>query len=138
MTVDEMKAAYLRMIDEAAHGGRLETLDELYAEDCVWHGPGGERLVGREALKENMGVYRTGFPGFRITVHHQFGQDDHLATRWSVVGRHDGPLGELPATGREIDITAMTISRFEGGRIAEEWELFDEGLMMRQLGVADA
>lgn len=137
MTVDEMKAAYMRMIDEAAHGGRLEALDELYTEDCVWHGPGGERLVGREALKENMGVYRTGFPGFRITVQHQFGQGDHLATRWSVVGRHDGPLGELPATGREIDITAMTISRFEGDRIAEEWELFDEGLMMRQLGVAD-
>jgi steroid delta-isomerase-like uncharacterized protein len=137
MTVDEMKAAYRRMIDEAAHGGRLDTIDELYAEDCVWHGPAGVRLVGRNALKENIGIYRTGFPGFRITVHHQFGQGDHLATRWSVVGKHDGPLGDLPATGEGIDIPAMTISRFEGDLIAEEWELFDEMLMMRQLGVVD-
>ena len=137
MTVDEMKAAYLRMIDEAAHGGRLDTIDELYTEDCVWHGPGGVRLAGRNALKENLGIYRTGFPGFRITVEHQFGQGDHLATRWSVVGKHDGPLGDLPATGEGIDISAMTISRFEGDLIAEEWELFDEMLMMRQLGVVE-
>jgi predicted ester cyclase len=54
-----------------------------------------------------------------------------------VVGKHDGPLGDLPATGKEIDITAVTIDRFDGNLIAEEWELFDEMLMMRQLGIVE-
>jgi len=137
MTVEKMKAAYRRMVDEAAHRGKLESIDELYTENCVWHGPGGAETVGRDALKETISTYRTGFPGFRITVHDQFGQGDRLATRWSVVGKHDGPLGDLPATGKEIDITAVTIDRFDGNLIAEEWELFDEMLMMRQLGIVE-
>lgn len=137
MTLEKKKASYRRLVDEAAHQGRLDTIDELYTEDCVWHGPGGERTVGRDAIKQTMHTYRTGFPGFRITIHDQFGEGDRIATRWSVTGRHDGPLGDLPATGKEIDITAITVARFEGDMIAEEWELFDEMLMMRQLGVVD-
>lgn len=137
MTVDEMKATYRRMIDEVVHQGDLDAVDELFTEDCVWHGPGGEETVGRDALKKNIEIYRAAFPGFRITVHDQLGQGDRIATRWSVAGTHDGPLGDIPPTGREIDITAVTIDRFEGGLIAEEWEMFDEMLMMRQLGLVE-
>jgi len=135
MTIDEMKSAHRQMVDEVAHGGKFDTVDELYTEKCIWHGPGGAETVGREAVKENIAAYRAAFPGFRITIHDQFGQGDLLATRWSVAGVHDGPLGDLPATGKKIDINALMITRFEDGRIAEEWELFDEMHMMRQLGV---
>ena len=40
-----------------------------------------------------------------------------------------------PPTGKQVKVSAMSITRFEGGKIAEEWELADQMGLMQQLGV---
>ena len=42
-------------------------------------------------------------------------------------------MGVAP-TGKPVRMTGITIHRFEGDRIAEEWEEFDALGMLRQLG----
>ncbi len=41
----------------------------------------------------------------------------------------------IPPTGRRIEVSGVTISRFAGGKIAEDWYQGDDLGMMRQLGV---
>ena len=52
----------------------------------------------------------------------------------STVNSHDRPLEDVEPTGKTINITGMLISRFEGTKIAEEWESFDELVMLQQIG----
>ena len=40
----------------------------------------------------------------------------------------------LPPSGKRISVAGITISRFEDGKVAEEWELYDMMGMMQQLG----
>ena len=47
---------------------------------------------------------------------------------------HDGPLDDIEPTDKSINITGQIISRFEGTKIAEEWEVFDELGMLQQIG----
>jgi predicted ester cyclase len=68
-------------------------------------------------------------------VQDQVAEGDTVATRWQAHGTHDGPLGDLPPTGRAFTMDGMTIERFEGGRIVEVWAARDELGLMRQLGV---
>ena len=55
-------------------------------------------------------------------------------TNRCLVGTHLGPLDGIEATGKRINIAGQLIWRFEGTKIAEEWEVFDEVAMLRQIG----
>lgn len=52
-------------------------------------------------------------------------------------GTQKGELGELPPTGKEFSMRALTFFRFEDGKIAEKWFNADETGMVQQLGLAD-
>ena len=47
-----------------------------------------------------------------------------------------GSLGDIAPTGRKVRLASMIIYRFEQGRVAEEWEIFDKLGMYQQLRVA--
>lgn len=109
--------------------------DDVFTGDVVFHGAvAGGDLRGVEAAKEFIAGYRTAFPDARSTVEEQVAEGDRVATRWRARGTHRGPLGDVPATGREFVMEGITIERVEGDRIAEIWVARDELGLMRQLG----
>ena len=56
-------------------------------------------------------------------------------SRVTMLGVHKGELEGLPPTGKTFTISAFTAFRIVDGKIAEEWEIFDELGMMHQLGM---
>ena len=136
--IDQMKQVGRTIIEEGLSKGNVDVLDRTHTEKCVWHGPGGQEIRGRDAVKEMVRGYVTAFPDMRMTIEHMVGEGDLLAVHWRVVGTHDGPLGDVPATGKKVDLRGHIIARFERGRVAEEFEVFDELAMLRQLGLADS
>jgi predicted ester cyclase len=59
----------------------------------------------------------------RLEIHETFGRDDKLAARYTVTGTHTGEQMGIPATGREISITGITIMHFEDGKVVERWDV---------------
>ncbi len=51
--------------------------------------------------------------------------------------RHEELMGAGP-TGNRVEITGITISRIEGGKIAEDWINYDALGMMQQVGAIPA
>jgi predicted ester cyclase len=45
-------------------------------------------------------------------------------------------MGIAP-TDKQIELKGITIHRFEGGKIVEEWERYDNLGVMQQLGVVE-
>jgi len=58
-----------------------------------------------------------------------------VVTRLRGVGKHEGDLFGLPATGNDLDVAAVAIHRIENGRIAEHWSAVDTAANMAQLGL---
>ena len=50
-------------------------------------------------------------------------------------GTHQGELMGIAPTEKQIELKGITIHRFEGDKIAEEWERYDNLGLMQQLGV---
>jgi predicted ester cyclase len=53
---------------------------------------------------------------------------------WRATGTHSGPLDDIAPSGNKIDIRGQATMRFEGSKIADEWESFDGLVMLQQIG----
>ncbi len=113
-----------------------DLLEEVYAADLVWHEP-DQDVQGIEEAKQYFSMYLTAFPDLTATVEDAMAEGEKAVTRWTIRGTHQGELEEFgPPTGRPIEIKGITIHHIEDGRIAEEWEAYDNLSIMQQLGLA--
>jgi steroid delta-isomerase-like uncharacterized protein len=136
MSTEENKALSRRSGEEIFNGGDLDLAEELYAPDYVLHDPSLPKdLHGPEGLKQYAAMTRAAFPDARVTVEDQVAEGDKVVDRWTATGTHTGEFLGIPPTNRRFEISGITISRFPGGKIVEDWYQGDDLGMMQQLGV---
>ena len=112
-----------------------DLLEEVYATDLVWHEP-DQDIQGLEEAKQFLGMYKTAFSDLHATVEDMIAEGDKVVTRWTIRGTHQGEIAEFgPPTGRQVEISGITIHRIAGGKIVEEWERYDNLSVMQQLGL---
>ena len=83
-------------------------------------------------------MYLRAFPGIRVTVEDQVAEGETVVTRFTARGTHNGDLGGVAPTGKEVTVAGISIDRFEGGKCVEQWQSFDELAMMQQIGAIPA
>jgi predicted ester cyclase len=135
MSTSEDNKAAVRACFENASQGNFDALDEILAPDYVVH---PEEARGRDGLQAMVEGYRSALSGLRVAIDQQFSEGDYVATRFTITGTHDGDLMGTPPTGKDVSFSGITISRCEGGRIAEEWELTDAVGLLGQIGALPA
>lgn len=135
MGSSEENKAVVQACFQTGTDGNLDALDAIVAPDYVLHDPSApEDVRGVEGLKQLVAMYRSGVPDLRVTIEHQFTQDDYVATRFTTRGIHAGEIMGVPPTGKELTITGITISRCRDGKIVEEWEVSDVFGLLQQIG----
>lgn len=131
---EQNKALVRRIFEEIENRGNMAAADQIFARDFVNHLPFGE-MHGIEGAKQFASMLRTAFPDLNTTVEHQIAEGDRVASRWIARGTQKGEFQGVPATGRQMKITGITISRIANGKIVEQWGNPDLFSMMQQLGV---
>ncbi len=132
---DNNKAMMRRIYDEIWNQGNLEAIDEILSPDYVAHFLPPGIPPGRDGFRQFVAMYRTAFPDGHAKVEDQIAEGDKVATRITVTGTHRGPFMGIPATGNEVKITTVVITRFQDGRNVEGWAEQDRLGLMQQLGV---
>jgi steroid delta-isomerase-like uncharacterized protein len=131
---EENKALARRWV-EILTQGNFDVAEEIYAPDFVAHDPAmPEDVRGVEGRKEFYNMYRSAFPDAEITIEEQVAEGNTVATRWTGRGTHQGELMGVPPSGNRAEVVGITISRIEGGKIVEEWDIYDALGMMQQIG----
>ncbi len=123
-----------RFVAEVMNQGNYDVIDEIVDPNYVYRSP-DEELHGREALKAFLAGYHAAFPDLRMAIDELLVADDKAVIFFTLTGTHEGPLMGIPPTGKEIQVHGVIRSRFEDGRIVEEWEVLDQLAMLTQLGV---
>jgi len=135
-TLEENKAISRRADEELFDRGNLDVADELFAPNFVYHEPAsGEEWHGPESVRQYATMMRAAFPDLQYTVEDQIAEGDKVVTRYTASGTHRGELMGIAPTGSRVEITGISITRVEDGKIGEIWENYDALGMMRQLGV---
>ncbi|HEU5100870.1 MAG TPA: ester cyclase [Roseiflexaceae bacterium] len=136
MSSEESKALVRRLV-EVSNQGNLDALDDLIAHNFVDHSPYAQAgTAGIEGHKQFARMLRSGFPDSQWTIDDLVAEGDKLVMRWTSRGTHQGEAFGIPATGRSVVVTGITIYRVSGGKLAEQWTEVDMLGLMQQLGVA--
>ena len=124
--------------EEAWSKGNLDAIDETVAENAVGYDPAfPDPQRGPQAVKDVITTYRTAFPDLRFALDDMISDGDKVVTRWSTTGTNDGELQGMPATGRSVTGSGITIDRFESGKIVESWTQWDNFGLLQQLGIGE-
>jgi steroid delta-isomerase-like uncharacterized protein len=138
MSAEQNLAASRRIVEEAWNEGNLGVIDQLCASDCVDHDLSShEDTRGLAANKERVQMYRTAMPDLQVSIEDAVASGDEVATRWTARGTNDGELMGNPPTHKHVEITGMSIDRFDAdGKLVEIWDQWDNLGFMQQLGMA--
>ncbi len=135
MSTPEQNKALVRRFYAEIDAGNLAAMDELVAEDYVDHHRAIPDLPpGREGLKIAFQIFGRSTPG-NHEILAQFAEGDHVVTRLRARGTFAEDMGDITATGGEMDVTATAVHRVSNGRLAEHWGEVDSLKLMQQLGV---
>ena len=130
------KKVVRRLFEEVWNKGNLPLADELFAPNYEHH-DASTPDVGRgpESEKKRATRYRTAFPDIRLNIEDIIAEGETVMARWSCRGTHKGDLGGIAPTGKQFNISGVSIARFANGKMAEGWVNWDALGLMQQLGV---
>jgi len=136
MSTSENIELMKRWFREVWNEGKLDIIQELLSPDAVATGQAGAAVVmhGPADFVPFAESIRNTFPDIKTTVEDAFGVEDKVVVRWSATMTHRGDALGVPATGKPVLITGMTIVRIANGQIVEGWDNWDQLAMLEQIG----
>jgi predicted ester cyclase len=135
MSASANEASIRRAVEAIWNRNELDVADELFAHDYRSHGGlVADLVLGPEAIKISVALYRVAFPDLCVEVEELHATDDTVVFRWTAntgpTGRTDcGAAGSTPKS-----LTGTTRSRFVGRKIVESWTEWDRTDMPPELG----
>jgi steroid delta-isomerase-like uncharacterized protein len=131
VTADDHKARLGRYVD-AYNRAADDELNAFVTDDYVHHS-NGDRLTLAQ-FKRGAACLRSAMPDFKIEIVEMIGEGDGVAGRWIGHGTHENSMFGEAVTGNRVAIYGTTVYHFtKDGRIFEDWEVFDEGDLRRQV-----
>ena len=123
MTAIDIKTFPVRYMEEAFNQRKFEVLDEIFSAELM-------QRIGPSVVP-----FLTAFPDWHGTVDDIIAEGDKVVNRWTGHGTHLVELMGIPATGKPVTLTGITIFRIAGNKIVEEWTEMNQMSLMQQLGV---
>jgi steroid delta-isomerase-like uncharacterized protein len=117
-----------RWFEEVWNLGREATIDEL----CAKHGVGrgqtidGSPIQGPENFKIFWKALRAAFSSIHVEAHRVVEHGDLAMLQWTITMTHSGDFMGIPATGKKVTATGMSLQRYENGKIVEAWDNWDQ------------
>jgi len=135
MSVENNKAIARRFI-QVWGDGNLDIVDELAAPALVVRYPTIPDVIqGSREFRHVLAGFRSAFPDSSLRVEDEIAEGEKVVVRWSFSGTHKGSLLGVPATGKKVTWTGITIYRIVDGKVVEEQGEEDFLGLFRQVGL---
>ena len=137
----ESNKAIVRRYRQIYNSNDLDALSEVLAADFEPHtlmpgvppGLAGIKMVHQQTLAI--------FPDLHIATEDLIAEGDKVVERWVQTCTHTGApffVGNIPASGKKVRTTGISIYRVAEGKIVEHWANFDFVSVLQQVGALPA
>ncbi|OFE15821.1 hypothetical protein BA895_04695 [Humibacillus sp. DSM 29435] len=115
--------------------GDIAAMLERYEDDIVWRNIAmGEVYDGKVAVRAFLESLFRALPDLELEVTLRVPRGRYVAEEYVIRGTHLGSMFGLPASGRRLEIRAMSMVEMRNGRLKEDHFYFDAASTMQQMG----
>ena len=116
-------------------------LNQFIDHNLFFEGPTNRKLKGLELYKDFVRSLITSFPDLILQIDEIYWMGNEVdgylsSTRWSATGTHTGNGNYGEPTDTKVQIWGITQNQVIGGRIVNEWMLFNELDLMMQIAAS--
>jgi len=134
VTMSEQNKTLMRgLVEELWNKKNPAVIDQLYADSYVGHTPDG-LLKGRAGARQHYNTYITAFPDCNVAIDDIMAEGDKVLVRWTATGTHRGELAGIAPTGKRISVPGNLTARISGGKIVEDYNVWDTLKLAQQIG----
>lgn len=112
-----------------------------WALDAEMVAPHGQ-VNGRDEIIGFLGAFQEAFPDLRLDIKQLLTDGQSAAAEGALTGTHNGvlhgPDGDIPPTGRAVDLRWSAVYATEGDSLKSEHLFFDQMEFLGQLGLLPA
>jgi len=120
-------------LNDAWNGRNIDALDAIFAPDFVRIVNNQPEAKGVEGFKKAIADFRTAYPDLKLTLDNLVYGENSAAVRWVLTGTNTGP-GQMPPTGKPINIWGESILHVANGKVTKEIVAYNNQELMEQLG----
>ena len=124
MTAPDLATAAKQALECVCSGAERDAAPRYYSSEFVDHVNDFEPR-GLEGVRRSVELYTSVLDDLQVSVEEQLVDGNRVTSRFVVTGTNRGRL---------VRFNGITISRFDNGRIVEDWSVTDTLGMLRQLG----
>lgn len=115
-----------RVTDEVFLNGRVDAVDELFADDFVSHDPPPEIAGTRDGYKELAAMVTSAMSNVRLEFDEYIETTDgRVVENWLMAATHTGEAFGLPPSNQEVLVRGIEIWRCADGKVVEHWGSVD-------------
>ncbi len=136
--MSELRSVVERFYD-AFNRGDFDTVLEIFAPDVETTEPSLGTIQSAEQWRAYGEAFKRAMPDARLNLRSAVESGDTIAVEGSFTGTHTGPLlspqGEVPPTGRTINIPYADFLTVRDGRVVSHRVYYDQVALGAQLGL---
>lgn len=126
-----------RFLEEVWTAGDADAAEKYLAPSyAIYHDPGDPwqgQTLDLAGFKDRLVKSRAFAPDQVFTVREMIQEDDRIAVSWIWRGTHLGDLPGIPATGKRMNMSGLTIYYFEKDRLSGHWQIADRLSIYQQI-----
>lgn len=131
--IEKYKAIAKYLSQKVVNEKDYTPIDEYLTEDYVYHGIGGMISKTPQGFMEAIKGFHAAIPDLKSEIIDMVGEGDRLVLRFNFTGTHQGEFLGFPSSGANLHFEGMIMRRFEGEKVAEDWDYFDFPTVISQI-----
>jgi steroid delta-isomerase-like uncharacterized protein len=136
--IEQQNMAIVRKAHADLQRGDVESFKAVISPDYVRHcqamPPDLQEIHGTDKFFGFIEDFLAAVPAYRDSLSNMIADGDKVAYISTLTGTQTGPMGNLPASGRDFTLVNIIIQRLEDGKVAETWISWDNVAFLTQLG----
>ena len=114
--------------------GNLAGIEDLVTADFVDHHFPADIPPGPKGVRQFFTQFIPAFfSDFHVKIDLLLAEGDRVDCHFVALFKHTGEFAGIAPKGSQLRIPAISTFRIVGGKLAEAWEIYDSGDMLRQI-----
>lgn len=132
-----------RILSDAFNNKSYDKALAILDDNVQWQNiPFHKTFSGKTGFQEYYNSWHTAFPDGKITITNLIASGSFVVVEFTGKGTNTGPLngpmGQIPATGRNVEMPLIDVLEFKDGKLIKARTYFDAATMMHKLGLDQA